>query len=117
MAMRRHLECALLASAWLASAPAQAADEARCRELDRKFELGKAEITSVETNALLFSAAGMGCTDAARRLLAGGASLLARDRLGAMPLAHAARAGQAPMVALLLEHGAPIDARNLAGST
>ena len=52
-----------------------------------------------------------------RRLLDAGASLEARDRLGAMPLAHAARAGHVALVELFLANGAPIDARNLAGAT
>jgi ankyrin repeat protein len=50
-------------------------------------------------------------------LLDHGASVDARDRLGARPLSHAARFGHLAMVDLLLARGAPLDARNLAGAT
>jgi len=50
-------------------------------------------------------------------LLDHGASVDARDRLGARPLSHAARFGHLAMVDLLLARGAPLDARNLAGGT
>jgi uncharacterized protein len=53
----------------------------------------------------------------ATELLDYGASVEARDRLGARPLGHAARFGHLEMVELLLARGAPIDARNLAGAT
>ena len=52
----------------------------------------------------------------ARALLAAGASLEARDRLGAMALARAARAGHVALVELFLARGAAIDARNLFGA-
>jgi ankyrin repeat protein len=108
----------MLAGAWLVvNGSVRAADEARCRELDRKLELGIAELASVQMNALLFSAAEKGCGTTALRLLEAGASLEARDRLGAMPLAYAARAGHVPIVESFLQRGTPIDARNLAGST
>src|SRR5437868_5548921 len=92
-------------------------DNAACREVERRFELIKAEITSVQLNSVLFAAADKGCVPLARDLLAAGASVEARDRLGAMPLAYAARSGHLPLVDLLLEKGAAINARNLAGST
>jgi ankyrin repeat protein len=53
----------------------------------------------------------------ATELLNEGASVDARDRLGARPLGHAAKFGHLEMVDLLLAHGAPIDARNLASAT
>jgi ankyrin repeat protein len=53
----------------------------------------------------------------ATKLLDQGASVDARDRLGARPLSHAAKSGHLQMVDLLLGRGAPIDARNLAGAT
>jgi len=50
-------------------------------------------------------------------LLDQGASVDARDRLGARPLSRAARSGHLEMVDLLLQRGAPINARDLAGAT
>jgi len=97
--------------------PARAADAAICRELERRHELAKADIGSVQLNSLLFAAAEKGCEPLAGVLLAAGASPEARDRLGNRPLALAARAGQIALVDLFLDQGAPIDARNLAGST
>src|SRR5436853_6632236 len=41
--------------------PAHAADAAICRELERRHELAKADIGSVQLNALLFAAAERGC--------------------------------------------------------
>src|SRR5882724_7557660 len=114
--VRSALGMAALALPWLI-APASAAEVASCRELERKFDLIRADIVSVQRNAALFTAASAGCVEFARRLLAAGASLEARDRLGAMPLAHAARAGQRAVVELLLASGAQIDARDLAGAT
>jgi uncharacterized protein len=107
----------LVLAGLFAAAPAQAIEAATCRELERKFDLIKPDMVSVQLNSALFSAADAGCEEFARRLLASGAAPEARDRLGAMPLAHAARAGQRALVELLLAKGAPIDARDLAGST
>src|SRR5882757_2837980 len=98
-------------------APARAADAPTCRELDRRFELVKADITSTQLSLALFAAADAGCVPLGRRLIDAGASLEARDRLGAMPLARAARAGHVALIELFLEHGAAIDARNLVGMT
>src|SRR5438067_10986776 len=97
-----------------ASGQTRAPDNAACREVERRFELIKAEISSVQLNSVLFQAADKGCLLLARELLAAGASVEARDRLGAMPLTHAARSGHLPLADLLLEKGAAIDARNLA---
>src|SRR5262249_27171773 len=97
--------------------PALAADAAICRELERRHEVAKADIGSVQLNTLLFAAADKGCTPLVRVLLAAGASPDARDRLGNRPLALAARSGHSELVDLFLEQGAPIDARNLAGSS
>jgi ankyrin repeat protein len=101
----------------LATGFAPAAETAVCREIGRKFDLIKPDMVSIQLNAALFSAADAGCAELAQRLLAAGASLAARDRLGAMPLAHAARAGQRALLELFLRNGAPIDARDLAGAT
>ena len=103
--------------ACMAAGPARAVEAATCRELERKFDLIKADVVSVQLNAALFSAADAGCEEFARRLLTAGAALEARDRLGAMPLAHAARAGQRALVELFLAKGAKIDGRDLAGAT
>jgi ankyrin repeat protein len=113
----RSVFAAFLLTCWVAVSPAQAVEDANCRELERRFDLIKADIQSYQLNSTLFSAAEMGCQELARTLLAAGASLEARDRLGATPLAHAARAGQRAMVELLLADGAPIDARDVAGSS
>ncbi|HCL62510.1 MAG TPA: hypothetical protein DIC31_08545, partial [Rhizobiales bacterium] len=88
-----------------------------CRNLEQRYEQIEREADSIEINATLFSAADKGCEDLARRLLDKGASLEARDRLGAEPLARAAVAGERELVALFLDKGAPIDARNIEGST
>jgi ankyrin repeat protein len=104
----------LLALSGLASAHAAEAD---CRELDRNYTVAKADITVLQRNALLFTSAARDCGALAGRLIADGASLLARDRAGAMPLAAAARGGHAALVERFLSEGAAIDARDLAGAT
>jgi ankyrin repeat protein len=96
--------------------PAGAA-EADCRELDQNYSLAKADLTSIQLNALLFASAAKDCGALARRLIAAGASLRARDRTGAMPLTHAARGGHAALVGRFIAEGAPIDARDLNGAT
>src|SRR5262245_30105875 len=99
-----------------ASAPATT-PAPTCRELERRFDVMARDITSVQLNLVLFSAADSGCVPLARRLLDAGASLEARDRLGAMPLARAARVGHVTLIELFLAKGAAIDARNLFGAT
>ena len=71
----------------------------------------------MEVSLTLFSAVDANCIDLVTKLLDQGASVDARDRLGARPLSHAAKSGHLQMVDLLLARGAPIDARNLAGAT
>ena len=117
--MRRYLRswvCAAVLGGLVGDSPASSADAAVCREMGRKFDLTRA-ISSLQLNLLLFSAADKGCEPLVRRLLAEGAAVEARDRQGAMPLAHAAESGRPAVVDLLLEHGAPINARDIAGST
>src|SRR5215470_14768017 len=97
-------------------APARDAEPTVCLELERSPAV-KSDNAPLERNILLFRAADLGCARFARTLLDAGAAVEARDRFGAMPLAHAARAGHLDLVRLLLAHGAPIDARDLAGST
>lgn len=99
------------------AAPAGAAAAPTCRELERKLDLLKPENNATELNLVLFAAADSGCMPLARRLLDAGASIAARDRLGAMALARAARAGHAALVDFFLAQGAAIDARNLVGAT
>ena len=96
---------------------AHAADSERCRELSRKFEISKAQITAIEVSLTLFSSADGNCVNLATQLLDQGASIDARDRIGARPLSHAARSGHLEMLDLLLARGAPVDARDLNGAT
>jgi uncharacterized protein len=105
------------AVAVLVTAPVARADSERCLELARRFEIAKPQITATEVSLTLFSAVDANCIALATELLDFGASVDARDRLGARPLSHAARSGHLEMVDLLLARGAPIDARNLAGGT
>jgi uncharacterized protein len=107
--------CAIAALNFASSAVA--ADSERCEEIVRRFRLAEPQITAVEVSLALFAAADRNCTEFATELLHYGASVDARDRFGARPLSHAAKAGHVEMIDLLLAHGAPIDARNLAGAT
>jgi ankyrin repeat protein len=103
---------------WAAvSSPVRAAEAAMCRELERRFDLIELDIGPIQLNSALFAAADTGCEGLAQRLLAAGAALDARDGLGTMPLAHAARAGQRALVELFLTKGAEINARDISGST
>src|SRR3984885_3606129 len=94
-----------------------AADSERCQALSRRYEEAKPQITAIEVSLTLFAAVDANCIDLATRLLNQGASVDARDPLGARPLSHAAKSGHRQMIDLLLARGAPIDARNLAGAT
>jgi hypothetical protein len=49
-------------------APA-ATDPARCRELNRKYETGQAQLAAVEVSLTLFAAANANCVNLATRLL------------------------------------------------
>jgi ankyrin repeat protein len=100
-----------------AASAARAAEPERCQGLARRYEIAKPQITAMEVSLTLFSAVDSNCIDLATKLLDQGASLDARDRLGARPLSRAAKSGHLQMVDLLLARGAPIDARNLAGAT
>jgi ankyrin repeat protein len=101
----------------MACDPAAAAKVRVCQSQEQAYEQIKPAATTLEVNASLFSAADKGCTALAQRLLADGASLQARDRLGAMPLSRAAKSGEAEIVDLFLQNGAAINARDLDGST
>jgi ankyrin repeat protein len=101
----------------LVASPLQAAESGGCREIEAKYDTTRRQLTSLEINQTLFLATDNGCEGLARRLLNDGASLQAKDRLGAMPLSHAAREGRPNLVGLYLDRGAAIDARNLFGAT
>ena len=111
--LSRHGRALLLGvaarSGGLNSGPAKS--ESNCTEIARSYELVRTEAVSVQTNAALFAATEGGCDDLARKLLDAGASLLARDRSGAMPFAAAAREGRLGLVELFLARAPPIDAR------
>jgi ankyrin repeat protein len=109
--------CSISIAILNAASVAHAVESERCLQLSRRFEIAKPQISAIEVSVTLFSAADGNCTDLATKLLDQGASIDARDRLGARPLSHAARSGHLRMVDLLLARGAPIDARNLAGAT
>ena len=119
--MRSGLLALALEIALAGAAVAQDLDEPvpspACRELARRFDMIAAAASAIEINATLFSAADAGCAALARRLIDAGASLAARDRLGAAALAHAARGGHAALAASFLAQAAAIDARNIAGAT
>jgi uncharacterized protein len=109
--------CSIAIALLSAASVVRAADSERCQGLSRRFEIAKPQITAIEVSLTLFSAVDGNCIDLATKLLDQGASVDARDRLGARPLSHAAKSGHLQMVDLLLARGAPIDARNLAGAT
>ena len=109
--------CSIAIALLSAASVVRAADSERCQGLSRRFEIAKPQITAMEVSLTLFSAVEGNCIDLATKLLDQGASLDARDRLGARPLSRAAKSGHLQMVDLLLARGAPIDARNLAGAT
>jgi len=109
--------CSIAITLLSAASVVRAADSERCQGLSRRFEIAKPQITAIEVSLTLFSAVDGNCIDLATKLLDQGASVDARDRLGARPLSHAAKSGHLQMVDLLLGRGAPIDARNLAGAT
>src|SRR5215208_4861159 len=103
MKPRVRLACALIAAALhCAAVAAQPRENPACREIERRHELIKSEITAVQLNSLLFQAVDKGCEPLARALLAAGGSVEARDRLGAMPLTYAARSGHLALIDLLL---------------
>src|SRR6202035_5351167 len=60
---------------------------------------------------LLFAAARFGCQAQARALLDRGAAIDAKDREGKTALAKAAEADKLPLIKLLLERGANVNAR------
>ena len=115
MMFEHKVACIALVLALCVSAKARA--EISCQEIQTNYDLVKTEAVSVQTNSALFAAADNGCEDLARKLIATGASVLARDRRGAMPLAHAAHEGRLSLVSQFLADGAPINARDVDGGT
>src|ERR1700675_1753206 len=117
---RVRRQIALLCStviALSAACAARAAESEPCQDIRLRFETIKSQISAIEVSLTLFSAVDKNCLDLVTELLDHGASVDARDRLGARPLSHAARFGHLAMVDLLLARGALLDARNLAGAT
>ena len=70
--------------------------------IERSEQAGS-QITAIEVSSALFSAADANCVGLATELLDYGASVDARDRLGARPLSHAAKSGNLELVDLLLD--------------
>ncbi|MGO9399574.1 MAG: ankyrin repeat domain-containing protein [Xanthobacteraceae bacterium] len=113
----RFLLClAAAGSPAYAQAPPSKPEES-CSDIERNYDMIKAEAVSMQVNMALFAAADRGCEPLAKKLIAAGGSVLARDRRGAMPLAHATRGGHARLAAFFLAEGAPVDARNVDGGT
>src|SRR3981189_1617821 len=85
----------VVAAGMLAVSPAFAQERsvpsAASRGPPRPRDLMTSDAASLELNAALFRAADAGCVPVARRLIEAGASLAARDRLGAIVQAHPAR--------------------------
>ncbi|HUU25686.1 MAG TPA: hypothetical protein VMW68_09015, partial [Methyloceanibacter sp.] len=84
------------------------ANRRACQNLEQAYAQIARGASTVQVNNTLFSATDKGCTELARLALKDGASLESRDRFGSKPLAHAAASGQAELVTLYLDHGAPI---------
>src|SRR5262252_327954 len=82
------------------------AAEADCRDLEQNYAQTNVGITAIQLNTLLFSSAAKDCGALARRLMAAGASLNARDLNGATALYAAAEAERPSTVAALLGRGA-----------
>ena len=94
----RAAALALGALACSGFASAASANVRVCQEQEQAYEQIKRSAGPIEINNALSAAADKGCLELARRLLDDGASLQARDRLGRMALARAARAGHADIV-------------------
>ena len=72
-----------IAIAMLGAAPAAHPESERCQELARRYEIAEPQITATEVSLTLFSAVDGNCIALATELLDHGASVDARDRLGA----------------------------------
>jgi len=108
---------AALALALVVTLPAEAGNRRECQALEQRYAQIKAQASSIERNSLLMSAAAQQCEALCAALLDDGASVEARDRLGNMALAQAAKRGSVPIVKMLLDHKAAVNARNLEAST
>ena len=100
------------------TAIAAAHAEEDCGDIERNYELIKAEAVSVQINMALFAAADRGCEPLARKLLEAGGSLLGprpARRHAARPCR--ARAAMSSSSSFFLAGGAPVDARNVDGGT
>ena len=83
-----------------------------CRQLTSDIEQQEAELNEVRRNFRLLEAAGKGCIDVAKDLLANGAAIDSRDRFANTALHHAAEGGHAGMIRLLLDQGANVNQPN-----
>jgi ankyrin repeat protein len=115
--LSRSAAAPALLAAFLCAAMAQAAQPSpACAGFKQKAAALSGE-DLFEANLLLFSAAGGGCEDLVRGLLARGVALDARDRLGRTALALAAKQGRDHVAALLLARGAAVNGRAISGAT
>jgi ankyrin repeat protein len=110
----RRLLC--LSVVLCAQAAAAAPLSPACASLKQK-EAALAADDVFQSNLILFSAAGSGCDDVVSEVLARGAALEARDRLGRTALALAAKEGRERLAESLLRRGAAVDARAISGAT
>src|SRR6202012_4649448 len=84
----RHI--ALVAMLMFAASNAVfAEDPGGGRDVARNYEPNKPQMTAIEISSTLFTAADRNCINLATALLEQGASVEARDRLGARPLSRA----------------------------
>src|SRR5438105_5837377 len=98
------------------SLPATAA-ESDCRNISLRYSEVQQGAPAPTLNAYLVEAAEGGCRELVERLLADGAPVAMRGRLGDSALHHAARAGEDEIVEILIARGAAIDLRDLKGAT
>ncbi len=87
-----------------------------CATLAAQYEARHAELEQPQISAALFAAADNGCEALAAKVLDGGASVAARDRIGGTALSHAARGGHEALIRLMVAHGADVNLRNVEGS-
>ena len=85
-----YRKVASLALLFAVCAIAKARAEDSCLDIQRNYDLVKAEAVSVQTNAALFAAADSGCEGLARKLIGEGASIEARASSLAMSFSNRA---------------------------
>ena len=104
------LRLAALASLALISASGLSLAKDRCADTAEAVQ-ALHEDDRYQATTLLFAAARLGCETEARALLDRGAAIDAKDREGKTALAKAAEADKLPLIRLLLERGANVNAR------